>query len=209
MIKAMYQQEYPMKLFLTARTKAASIDRSTLLNPPVVPPSDRKIPLIVTFDPRHTLVSTQLANSKFLLDQVKPPLNAKFFLTFRRNKNFKNHLVKSQLSHTQTARGTTPCGKSRCETCPQTLTVHTVRSTSNSSTLRHLLHNTCGVPHQVFKMLYTIHRPDQQPCFTDVLVRVTVLSLISFRFIILKCTITHLPSPRSLMFTSACRSEGV
>ena len=143
MIQALVTREYPMKLLITARSKAAQIDRSTLLDPPSTPITERNIPLIITFDPNHLTVSTKLSESRFLLENVKPRFNAKVMLTFRRNQNLKNHLVKSKLGQTPKPRGTTPCGKPRCETCPQLIKNHTVRSTSTSRQLRVMASCTC------------------------------------------------------------------
>ena len=132
MIRVMIAREYPMKLLITGRHKAGQIDRSTLLNPSTTPTTDKNIPLIVTFDPRHQTISSNINNSRFLLDNVKPPFNAKVILTFRRNQNLKNHLVKSKLSRQPQKRSMTPSGKSRCKTCPQIRNTHTVTSTTNS-----------------------------------------------------------------------------
>ena len=132
-----------MKLLIDARSKASQIDRSTLLNLSATPTTERNIPLIVTFDPRHNTVSSNVANSRFLLDNVKPPFKAKIMLTFRRNQNLKNHLVKSRISRQAQKRGTTPCDKSRCKTCPQIMTTHTVTSTTNSRRLRVMATATC------------------------------------------------------------------
>ena len=143
MIQALALRKYPMKLLLDARKKASQTERSTLLNPPPRPVTEKNIPLIVTFDPQHSHISSGLTTVKFLLDQVRPPLNAKPMLTFRRNNNLKNLLVRSKLGHSTDPRGTSHCGKPRCETCPHLRNTRTVRSTSNSKTFRVACNATC------------------------------------------------------------------
>ena len=130
MIQALALRKYPMKLLLDARKKASQTERTTLLNPAPRPVTRKNIPLIVTFDPLHSHISSGLTTVKFLLDQVRPPLNARTMLTFRRNNNLKNHLVRSKLGHSTDPRGTGHCGKPLCETCPHLRNIRTVRSTS-------------------------------------------------------------------------------
>ena len=127
---------YPMKLLLDSQSKAAALDRTTLINPPPRPTTDQNIPLIVTFDPNHQNISNGIDRSRFLLDNVKPPLtNQRVMVTFRKNKNLKDILVHSSLNPNKTPLHCLPCRKPRCTTCPHIDTCRTVTSTSTNKTL--------------------------------------------------------------------------
>ena len=143
MIAALSARIYPMKLLIEARKKASQTDRSTLLNPTTRPITEKNIPLIVTFDPLHSHISSSLNTVKFLLENVRPPLNARPMLTFRRNNNLKNFLVRSKLGQPATPRGTNPCGKPRCETCDHLFNTTKVKSHSNSKYFRVMCNATC------------------------------------------------------------------
>ena len=136
MIAHLATRKYPMKLLMEAQDRASGLDRDTLLNPPPKPATAKNIPLIITFDPTHGQISTGIRQSLFLLDNVRPPLtNHKVMVTFRRNRNLKDFLVKSTLtSQKKTASFCTPCRKPRCTTCPHIFTTKTVvnRSTQRS-----------------------------------------------------------------------------
>ena len=135
---------YPMKLLLDSQSKAAALDRTTLINPPPRPTTDQNIPLIVTFDPNHQNISNGIDRSRFLLDNVKPPLtNQRVMVTFRRNKNLKDILVHSSLNPNKTPLHCLPCRKPRCTTCPHIDTCRTVTSTSTNNTLRVATSSDC------------------------------------------------------------------
>ena len=100
--------------------------------------------LIVTFDPNHQQISTGVNQSLFLLENVKPKFtNQRVMVTFRRNKNLKDHLVHSALTTDKTPLHCLPCGKPRCTTCPHVDSLRTVTSTSTNRTLRVTMSSDC------------------------------------------------------------------
>ena len=63
------------------------------------PPLLSNIPLVVTFDPTHGHISNSLQSSKFLLENVRPPLNnTKILVTYHRNRNLRDKLVRSDIN---------------------------------------------------------------------------------------------------------------
>ena len=115
MISYLLTRQYPFKLLLDSQTKAAQLDRATLLQPPPRGRAPSNIPLIITYDQLHGHISSSVNASKFLLENVKPYLHKKRLLvTFRRNKNFRDLLINSSLLPPTQTKGCHLWGKPCC-----------------------------------------------------------------------------------------------
>ena len=111
-------RNYHVNLLQEALDKVKKMNRAQLLrknqrNPP------QKIRLITHYNPRnpnfdHILqehTGLQLMTRK----EARKPDDIE--VTYSRSPNLKDVLIRGNLNDTQTTRGTTPCGKTRCKTC--------------------------------------------------------------------------------------------
>ena len=145
MISHLAARQYTMKLLLESQNKASQLERDQLLNPPPKPITAKNVPLIITFDPTHGQISTGVRQSLFLLDNVSPPhSNHRVMVTFRRNKNLKDLLVKSALTPSTSRKPLcTLCNKPRCSTCPHINTTREVINHTNQRSFRVATTSNC------------------------------------------------------------------
>ena len=113
---------YPIRLIDSAISKAARLDRTTLLHPQEYPDQQKKdtIPFILTYNPynpriRHILHSNLriLNSSPDTCDLAKKQLQ----VVYRRPINLKQSLVKADLSPKNILKGSGPCN-TPCIACP-------------------------------------------------------------------------------------------
>ena len=115
------ERGYPTRLLDSAIQKAFNNSRRNTLKPPLAKISDDKIPLLVTFHPFNYKVRDVISRN-FLILKNDPETSAIFtdnpLISFRRNKNMRDNLVRSALRPNLPATaGTFSCSHARCYTC--------------------------------------------------------------------------------------------
>ena len=94
------ERGYPTHLLDSAIQKAFNNSRSDTLKPPLAKISDDKIPLVLTFHPFNYKVRDVISRN-FQILKNDPETSAIFtdnpLISFRRNKNIRDNLVRSAL----------------------------------------------------------------------------------------------------------------
>ena len=120
--KAIIQQltirNYPSNLLHEALDKVKKMNRAQLLRKNQKKPS-QKIRLITHYNPSNQNFDQILQeHTGLLLMTRKEAIKPEYIeVTYSRSPNLKDVLITGNLNDTQTTRGTTPCGKTRCKTC--------------------------------------------------------------------------------------------
>ena len=112
------ERGYPTHLLDSAIQKAFNNSRRDTLKPPLVKISDDKIPLVLTFHPFNYKVRDVISRN-FLILKNDPATSTIFtdnpLISFRRNKNMRDNLVRSALRQNLPApAGTFSCSRARC-----------------------------------------------------------------------------------------------
>ena len=112
---------YPTHLLDSAIQKAFNNSHRDTLKPPLAKVSDDKIPLVLTFHPFNYKVRDVISRN-FLILKHDPETSSIFtnnpLISFRRNKNMRDNLVRNALRQNLPApAGTFPCSRARCYTC--------------------------------------------------------------------------------------------
>ena len=115
------ERGYPTHLLDFAIQKAFNNSRRDTLKPPLPKISDDKIPLVLIFHPFNYKVR-EVISRNFLILNNDPETSAIFtdnpLISFRRNKNMRDNLVRSALRQNLPApAGTFSCSRARCYTC--------------------------------------------------------------------------------------------
>ena len=111
-------RNYPTNLLQEAIDNVKTLNRAQLLRKNNRNQS-QKIRLITHYHPRNPNFHQILQEHTGLLlmtrkEAIKPD---DIEVTYSRNPNIKDILIKGNLKDTQLPKGTTPCGKIRCKTC--------------------------------------------------------------------------------------------
>ena len=114
------ERGYPTHLLDSAIQKAFNNSRRDTLKPPLAKISDDKIPLVLTFHPFNYKVRDVISRNFRILKNY-PETSAIFtdnsLISFRRNKNIRDNLVRSALRQNLPApAGTFSCSRARCYT---------------------------------------------------------------------------------------------
>jgi hypothetical protein len=120
------KRSYPTEVIESAHTRANSLERHTLLQPPKKT-TNSKIPLVLTYNRCiQPVVTTIFKNFSILQNDLQ--LSSLFpqlpLVSYRRDRNLKDTLVHSAVSNkpinNNPVKGTFPCQRPRCKTCQHT-----------------------------------------------------------------------------------------
>jgi hypothetical protein len=114
-------QGYPTTLLQRAKSKVDSLTQDSLLQPrPSTTSETYKIPFVTTFHPHVSRIYKILKNNWPILSSTSNIFNDSPLLSFRRNPNLRNLLVRSKFSNSEEIPGTFQCHRARCLTCEHT-----------------------------------------------------------------------------------------
>ena len=115
--------------------------RRDTLKPPLAKISDDKIPLVLTFHPFNYKVR-DVVSRNFLILKNDPETSTIFtvnpLISFRRNKNMRDNLVRSALRQNLPApAGTFSCSRARCYTCSFLNSATSISGPKSNFVIRH------------------------------------------------------------------------
>ena len=135
------ERGYPTYLLDSAIQKAFNNSRRDTLKPPLAKISDDKIPLVLTFHPFNYKVRDVISRN-FLILKNDPETSTIFtdnpLISFRRNKNMRDNLVRSALRQNLPApAGTFSCSRARCYTCSFLNSATSISGPKSNFVIRH------------------------------------------------------------------------
>ena len=135
------ERGYPTHLLDSAIQKAFNNSRRDSFKPPLAKISDDKIPLVLTFHPFSYKVRDVISRN-FLILKNDPETSAIFtdtpLISFIRNKNMRNNLVRSALRQNLPApAGTFSCSRARCYTCSFLNSATSISGPKSNFVIRH------------------------------------------------------------------------
>ena len=135
------ERGYPTHLLDSAIQKAFNNSRRDTLKPPLAKVSDDKIPLVSTFHPFNYKVRDVISRNLQILKN-DPETSAIFtdnpLISFRRNKNMRDNLVRSALRENLPASaGTFSCSHARCYTCSLFNSATSISGPKSNFVIRH------------------------------------------------------------------------
>ena len=123
---------YPMKVINDALEKVTNIPRQEAMKPRRKNEASEGIPLTLTYHPLAIPVEKIIYKNFGILssdDETKRIFPSPPLMTFRRDSNLRDTLVRSRFNNANQLPGTTACGRSNCRTCK-----HIIQDTEISTT---------------------------------------------------------------------------
>ena len=135
------ERGYPTHLLDSAIQKAFNNSHRDTLIPPLAKISDDKIPLVLTFHPFNYKVRDVISRN-FQILKNDPETSAIFtdnpLISFRRNKNIRDNLLRSALRQNLPApSGTFSCSRTRCYTCSFLNSATSISGPKSNFVIRH------------------------------------------------------------------------
>ena len=135
------ERGYPTHLLDSAIQKAFNNSHRDTLKPPLAKISDDKIPLVLTFHPFNYKVRDVISRN-FQILKNNSETSAIFtdnpLISFRRNKNIRDNLVRSALRQNLPAPASTfSCSRARCYTCSLLNSATSISGPKSNFVIRH------------------------------------------------------------------------
>ena len=125
--------------------KSFNNSRRDTLKPRLAKISDDKIPLVLTFHPFNYKVRDVISRNFLILKNDPAIFTDNPFISFRRNKNIRDNLVRSSLRQNLLApAGTFSCSRARCYTCSFLNSSTSISGSKSNFVIRHNLTCTCS-----------------------------------------------------------------
>ena len=130
---------YPESVVRKALSRAQTTPRHSALQPKPAKHTDRPT-AILPFHPHSLPISRILKSNWHILSKntsIAPVFKHQLMITYRRDKNLRDLLVRSKLSHnsTPTPPGTSRCSANNCKTCPYISPDTTLRGPTGTHTI--------------------------------------------------------------------------
>jgi hypothetical protein len=133
-----HDRGYPTAVTSAAIRKASDVTRTETLEPSNPPSSDR-VPLVITYHPINAKVAKIIQKNSTIL-QADQKTNAIFtskpLCAYRKDQSLRDQLVRSSNHEQQLPASTTPCHRSRCNTCAHVFSTDTITGPKGTITIK-------------------------------------------------------------------------